>query len=65
MPYSIRKVTHKPCYKLYNRKSKKVFSKCTTKKNALSQMRLLKAIQFNKDFVPRSVSSRKTRKNRN
>jgi hypothetical protein len=28
-------------------------SKCTSKKNAQKQMRLLRAIQFNKDFIPR------------
>lgn len=47
----MRKVNKKNCYRITNRKSKKVFSKCTTKKNATKQLRLLRAIQYNKDFV--------------
>lgn len=53
MPYKIRKVTKKNCYKVYNKVSKKVFAKCTDRENALKQLRLLRAIQFNKNFVPR------------
>ena len=53
MPYLTRKVKNKNCYKVYNRKSRKVFSKCTTKKKAMKQLRLLRAIEFNKNFVPR------------
>ena len=62
MPYTIRKVPGKNCYRVskkISRKSKRprtrrVFSKCTTRKNALSQLRLLRALQYNKSFVPRS-----------
>ena len=58
MPYGIRRV--KNCYSVYNKNTRKVFSKCSTKKNALKQSRLLRAIMYNKDFVP--TSSRKKRK---
>ena len=51
MPYTMRKVPRKNCYRVKNRKSRKVFSKCTTKENATKQLRLLRAIQYNKDFV--------------
>jgi len=51
MPYSTRKVRGKSCYKVYNRKSRKVFSKCTTKENAKKQMQLLRAIKYNKNFI--------------
>jgi hypothetical protein len=54
MPYTIRKLPHKNCYTVYNRKNKKVFSKCTSHINATKQLRLLRAIQFNKNFVPYS-----------
>ena len=54
MPYTIRKVRGKPCFKLYNRKSKRVFSKCASKKNVTKQLRLLRAIEYNKNFVPRN-----------
>ena len=61
MPYSIRKVRGKPCYKLMNKNTKKTFSKCTTKTNARSQLRLLNAIKYNKSFKLRN----KTLSNKN
>jgi hypothetical protein len=60
MPYGIRR--KKNCYSVYNKKTRKVFSKCSTKKNALKQSRLLRAIMFNKDFVPTSSSRKKMKK---
>lgn len=66
MPYRMRKVSNKNCYRVYKatatkkNQKKRVFSKCTSKENALKQLRLLRAIQFNKDFVPRK--SRKLKK---
>ena len=62
MPYNTRKVRGKNCYKVYNKNTRRVFSKCSTKARAIKQMRLLRAIQFNKDFIPNSNRS-KTRKN--
>lgn len=62
MPYKTRKVRGKPCYKVYNTDTKKVFSKCTDKPTATRQMRLLRAIQNSKSFVPYSQRN-KTRKN--
>lgn len=53
MPYTVRKLRGKSCFKLYNRKSKRVFSKCASKKNVTKQLRLLRAIEYNKNFVPR------------
>ncbi len=50
MPYAIRKVNNKSCYKVYNKKSKKVFAKCTKKNNAKKQLRLLRALKYNKRF---------------
>lgn len=68
MPYKTRKVRGKNCYKVYKPKNKKVFSKCTTKESAIKQMRLLRALQFNKSFKPISQvkggSNRKTLKKR-
>ncbi len=64
MPYAIRKVPNKSCYKVYNKKTKRVFSKCTTKKRAEKQIRLLRAIENNKDFVPLAQQKNRTRKNR-
>ena len=62
MPYSIRKVPKKPCYRVYNKKTKKTFAKCATRKNAEKQMRLLRALENNKNFVPNSKN--RTQKNR-
>ena len=44
MPYSVRKVRGKPCYKLMNSKTK-----------------LLRAIEYGKDFVPRRGKTMKKR----
>lgn len=60
MPYISRKVPRKKCYRVTNKKTKKVFAKCTSKSNAKKQMRLLRAIENNKKFTPRGRS----RKNR-
>ena len=62
MPYELKKVSNK-CYQVYNKDTKKVFSKCSTKKNANKQIRLLRALQYNKDFMPRS-QQRRTKTNR-
>lgn len=62
MPYSVRKVPKKRCYRVYNKKTKKIFAKCATRKNAEKQMRLLRALENNKNFVPNSKN--RTQKNR-
>ncbi len=63
MPYKLRKVRGKSCYKVYNTTTKKVFSKCTDEESAKRQMRLLRALQNSKTFVPNARSrSNKTRK---
>ena len=55
MPYKIRRVPKtKRCYQVINSRTKRAFSKCSTKKNAEKQMRLLRAIQYNKSFKIRS-----------
>ena len=54
MPYTIRRVPKsKKCYQVLNTKTRRVFSRCSTKENAKKQLRLLRAIQYNKNFVPR------------
>lgn len=67
MPYKIIYSRKKKCYSVINKKTKRVFSKCTSKKNATKQSRLLRAIMFNKNFIPnksrKSIPfSRNTRK---
>ena len=67
MPYKTRKVRGKSCYRVTNKDNKKVFAKCTTKENAKKQMKLLRAIHYNKNFKPNGSRSGKrsgTRKNR-
>lgn len=59
MPYGIRKLSKRNCYKVFNKKTKKVFSKCSSLKNANKQLRLLRAIQYNKDFTPLKNRSKK------
>ena len=45
MPYTYRKVYRKKCYKVSNRLTKRVFAKCTSKKKALKQLRLLRYLE--------------------
>ena len=64
MPYKTRKVRNRNCYKVYKPSNGKVFAKCTSKKKAIKQMNLLRAIQFNKNFVPNGRRKNKTQKRR-
>lgn len=48
----MRKLNNKPCYRVINKKTRRVYSKCSTKENAQKQLRLLRAIKYNKKFVP-------------
>lgn len=59
MRYTLRKVKNKKCYSVYNKKTKQRFSKCSTKRNATRQLRLLRALLFNKKFIPNSRYTRK------
>ena len=63
MPYTMRKVPNKKCYRITNKRTKRVMAKCSTKKNATKQLRLLRAIIYNKDFVP-NASATATKKNK-
>jgi hypothetical protein len=62
MPYQSRKVRGKNCYRVSNKKSKKVFAKCTSKRNSVKQLRLLRAIENNKNFVTYSSMKNKSMK---
>jgi len=65
MPYSIRKVPKKSCYRVTNKRTKRVLAKCTTMKRANKQIRLLTAIDMNPNFVLRkNGSKRNTVRNR-
>jgi len=50
MPYTMRKVPNKSCYRVVNNKTGKVKARCSTKKNAMKQMRLLRALENNPKF---------------
>ena len=64
MPYKTIKVKGKyNCYRVINTQTKRAFSKCSTRKNANRQMKLLRALQFNKNFVLYSKQN-KTKKNK-
>jgi len=59
MPYTMRKVPGKKCYRVSKKSKKvkkgtrKVFAKCATRENAVKQMRLLRALEYNKNFTIR------------
>jgi hypothetical protein len=59
MPYTIRKVRNKNCYTVRTTKTKKVKAKCATKENAKKQVRLLTALEVNKDFAKKVRSRRR------
>jgi UDP:flavonoid glycosyltransferase YjiC (YdhE family) len=48
--YAMRKVRGQDCYKVYSRRTKHVFAKCTTKEKAARQLKLLMAIRYNANF---------------
>ena len=57
MPYTIRKVRNKDCYKVVNKINDRIYAKCSTLENAKKQKRLLDAIDHS--FKPkRSVKKR-------
>lgn len=60
MPYTIRR--RKRCFQVINRKSRRIYSKCTTKSKAQKQMRLLRAIEYNPRFAS-SVRARRLAQN--
>jgi hypothetical protein len=64
MPYQSRKVRGKDCYRVINKRTKKVFAKCSTLENSKKQMRLLRAIENNKKFMPYSSRKRKSSRRR-
>jgi len=51
MPYVLRKMPNQSCYRVYNRRTKKVMAKCSSLENAERQMRLLRAIEYG-NFKP-------------
>ena len=61
MPYMVRKVRNKPCYRVSNKKTKKVYAKCSTKENAKKQVKLLRAVENNPKFVEKLRNTRKNR----
>lgn len=45
--YYMRKVKGKDCYSVRNRKTRRVFSKCTSKEKAERQLKILRAKLYN------------------
>jgi len=62
MPYILKKKRGTNCWTVKNKYTKKVFAKCTTENKAKSQLRLLRAIEFNKSFKLRSRKSARQRR---
>lgn len=51
MPYTIRKMPNRECYRVRNLDTGRVMSSCTTRAKAEAQVRLLNAIDHG--YVPR------------
>jgi hypothetical protein len=60
MPYTIRKVRNKDCYKVVNKINDRIHAKCSTLENAKKQKRLLEAIDHG--FNPKSSKKRSVKK---
>lgn len=58
MPYEMRRTSRRTpqgkrsCYYVRNKVTKRKFAKCTSLVNARKQLRLLRAVMYNPDFVP-------------
>lgn len=71
MPYAIRKMPNRNCYKVFNKNTKKVFSRCTSMEMAQKQLRLLRGLQNNPKFrnairkrtIKKGGKNKQTRKN--
>jgi hypothetical protein len=50
VPYTIRKTYKRDCFRVMNKKTGRVFSRCTSKRNAIKQDKLLRALMYNKTF---------------
>ncbi len=55
MPYSIRKVPKRNCYRVTNTKTHKVRAKCTSKAKAKKQISLIYAIDANPNYKLRNT----------
>jgi hypothetical protein len=60
MPYAVRKMPNRNCYKVFNKNTKKIYSKCASRVNAQKQLSLLRGIKYNPIF--RSKLKRSTMK---
>tara|TARA_Y100000034_G_scaffold87035_1_gene104358 strand:+ start:32 stop:409 length:378 start_codon:yes stop_codon:yes gene_type:complete len=65
MPYKVRKVRNKDCWKVINIETGHLHSKCSTRKNALNQVRLLEVIDNdkNKNVIVQTKKPKLTRQN--
>ena len=64
MPYTIRKVNRRNCYRVMNKYSKRIMSKCTSLAKAKRQRRLLNGIHYNKSFAKKLRKTKKRKKSR-
>ena len=65
MPYKMRKVRGKDCYKVYNTVTKRVFAKCTTKEKATRQLAILREKVYNTEKNITSKTSKTSKKSKN
>jgi len=63
MPYALRKMPNQDCFRVYNRRTKKVYAKCSSLINAQRQIRLLTAIEYG-NFKPTGKPANKKRTRR-
>lgn len=50
MPYSMRKLYNQDKYKVFNKITKRIYSKSTTKEKAERQLKLLRGLEYTPEF---------------
>lgn len=58
MPFAIRKVPNKNCYRIRNTETGRIYAKCSTLENANAQLRLLRGIEYG-NFKPTGKTRRR------
>ncbi len=62
MPYSIRKVPKRNCYRVTNTKTKQIRAKCTSKAKAKKQLSLIYALDSNPNFKYKLRNTRRLKR---
>ena len=63
MPFAIRKLPNRNCYRIRNTETGRIYAKCSTLSNAKAQLRLLRGIEYG-NFKPTGKRRRSSARRR-